>query len=360
MLIVYSSRLLRKVWTWFKQWHAVLVSKIIWPANLYISRFIPWLGANENAYKAIFIRHNTLKRNGQTLTQEDLQECIMNKGLGCPDLSILSFKGGFHGRTIGTLATTHSKSIHKQDVPSLDWPIASFPKYKYPLEDNVEYNRGEDDKCLKEVDELIDYYNNEKKRDVAGLVVEPIQSEGGDNYGSAYFFQNLQKLAKKKNVVMLIDEVQTGLGATGKLWAHEHFNLPESPDIMTFAKKMHTGGYYYKSSLNPDQPYRIMNTWVGDPIRVLYLEATLEAIRRDNLIELNRKTGKNLIWICLMVRLINSRFHSRCVYGRQFEATLQTVSSLGHERQRSRNFLVHRRCNSGHSWQAHRKIENFW
>jgi 4-aminobutyrate aminotransferase/(S)-3-amino-2-methylpropionate transaminase len=247
--------------------------------------------ANENAYKAIFLQHNTALRGGKPLPQKDLDACIMNKGPGCPDVSILSFKGGFHGRTMAVLATTHSKSIHKLDFPTLDWPIADFPQYKYPLEENVEYNQDQDRKSLKSVEEVIEYFNNVKKRPVVGVVVEPIQSEGGDNYASAHFFQNLQRLVKKNNLKLVMDEVQTGLGATGKLWAHEHFNLDESPDIVSFAKKMQTGGYYYRKELNPDMPYRILNTWLGDPIRILFLEATLEAIRRDKLIELNKETG---------------------------------------------------------------------
>ena len=124
------------------------------------------------------------------------------------------------------------------------------------------------------------------------MVVEPIQSEGGDHHASPYFFQNLQKITKKHKIMFLIDEVQTGLGATGKLWAHEHFDLAESPDLVTFAKKMQTGGYYFRKDLNPQQPFRILNTWLGDPIRILFLEATLEAIKRDNLIRLNKETGK--------------------------------------------------------------------
>ena len=251
--------------------------------------------ANENAYKAIFIRHNTILRGGKLPPQETLDQCIINKGSGCPDLSILSFKGAFHGRTMGVLATTHSKWIHKLDTPSLDWPIATFPQYKYPLEDNVEYNNLQDKKCLKEVEEIIEYFNNVKKREVVGMVIEPIQSEGGDNYASAIFFQKLQQIAQKNKIMFLIDEVQTGLGATGRLWAHEHFNLPSSPNMVSFAKKMHTGGYFYKKELSPDLPYRILNTWLGDPVRILFLEATLEAIRRDKLIELNKETGDYML-----------------------------------------------------------------
>ena len=239
----------------------------------------------------MFIWRSKFDRKEAPWTPQEMQDCVMNKGPACPDYSILSFKGAFHGRTIGVLATTHSKPIHKMDVPTLDWPIASFPRYKYPLEENVAYNAEQDRVCLQEVEQLIDVYAAEKKRPVVGIVVEPIQSEGGDNHASPHFFQSLQAIAGRKNCLFLVDEVQTGLGATGKLWAHEHFNLPHSPDIMTFAKKMQIGGYFYRSDLN-HEAYRIFNTWLGDPARILFLEATLKAIRRDNLIELNRDTGK--------------------------------------------------------------------
>jgi 4-aminobutyrate aminotransferase/(S)-3-amino-2-methylpropionate transaminase len=67
--------------------------------------------------------------------------------------------------------------------------------------------------------------------------------------------------------------------------------LPESPDIVTFAKKMQTRGYFYKSHLRPGQPYRIYNTWLGDPIRILLLEAVINTIRSEKLLENNQKTG---------------------------------------------------------------------
>lgn len=88
-------------------------------------------------------------------------------------------------------------------------------------------------------------------RPVAGIVVEPIQSEGGDNEASPEFFQKLQRIAKKYGAGLLIDEVQTGGGPTGKMWCHEHFDLETPPDIVTFSKKMITGGFYH----NIDQKY---------------------------------------------------------------------------------------------------------
>jgi 4-aminobutyrate aminotransferase/(S)-3-amino-2-methylpropionate transaminase len=219
---------------------------------------------------------------------------MINQPPGSPHLSVLSFHGGFHGRTIGALSTTHSKYIHKIDVPALDWPIAPFPRYKYPLEDNVCENQAEDKKCLAAVEDLIDQWKK-KNHDVAGIIVEPIQAEGGDNEGSPEFFQGLQNVAKRKGVALLIDEVQTGGGPTGKFWAHEWFNLSEAPDIVTFSKKMQIGGYYHKQEFRPDQEYRIFNTWCGDPGKLIILESILEVIKRDNLIENVRKTGDVLL-----------------------------------------------------------------
>jgi len=250
--------------------------------------------ANENAYKVMFINYNIKRRGGKFPTQEEMSECVLNQGPLCPDLSLLSFKGSFHGRTLGTLATTHSKPVHKMDIPTQDWPVANFPRYKYPLEENVVYNDKQDHDCLQEVGHLIDHWNNVKQKPVAGIVVEPIQSEGGDNFASPYFFQNLQRIAKEKHCYLLIDEVQTGLGATGKFWTHEYFNLPEVPDIVTFAKKMQLGGYYYKQELRPDDPLRIFNTWLGEPSRLLFLETVLNVVNKENLIEQNRITGDYL------------------------------------------------------------------
>ena len=75
----------------------------------------------------------------------------------------------------------------------------------------------------------------------------------------------LQAICKKHDIVYCIDEVQTGCGPTGKMWAYEHFGLDGPPDILTFSKKMLTGGFYYKSDLRVKQGFRIFNTWVGEP-----------------------------------------------------------------------------------------------
>ncbi|RXG60141.1 4-aminobutyrate aminotransferase, mitochondrial [Armadillidium vulgare] len=271
--------------------------------------------SNENAFKVMYIWYRTRERGGSLdFTKEELESSLVNKPPGCPELSILSFHGGFHGRTMASLATTHSKPIHKIDIPSMDWPIARFPLYKYPLDEHVRENQEEDKKCIEEVDDLMNQYAK-KGKPVAGVIIEPIQAEGGDNHGSNDFFRSLQKVVKKNGAALLIDEVQTGCGPTGKMWCHEHFGLEEAPDIVTFSKKMLTGGFFCKDELRvcdckshsccegqwfdgklklvrlPRHGYRIFNTWMGDPSKVILLDQVLKVIKRDSLLQNTTKTG---------------------------------------------------------------------
>uniref|UniRef100_A0A8C6WEJ8 4-aminobutyrate aminotransferase n=1 Tax=Neogobius melanostomus TaxID=47308 RepID=A0A8C6WEJ8_9GOBI len=191
----------------------------------------------------------------------------------------------------GCLATTHSKAIHKLDIPSLDWPIAPFPRLQYPLEEFTRDNAAEEARCLEEVEDLIMQWR-QKGRPVAGIVVEPIQAEGGDNHASADFFKSLRNIARKHGCAFHVDEVQTGGGCTGKFWAHEHWGSDDPADIVSFSKKLLTGGYYHKTDL---QGYRIFNTWMGDPSKNLFLVEVLNVIRRENLLEEVTRSGKALL-----------------------------------------------------------------
>jgi len=82
------------------------------------------------------------------------------------------------------------------------------------------------------------------------------------------------------------------VGASGKFWAHEHWNLESPPDMVTFAKKMNAAGFYYDESLKMDQAYRHFNTWLGDPVRILMCQKQNEIIKKYNLVEQTAETGK--------------------------------------------------------------------
>lgn len=240
--------------------------------------------ANELAYKAAFMWKRRQERGGPDVefTQEEMQSAMNNSLPGSPQLSILSFKAAFHGRLFGSLSTTRSKPIHKLDIPAFDWPQAPFPACKYPLDENAEYNTKEEQRCLDETERLITEYHNPP----AAIIIEPIQSEGGDNHASPNFFRGLREMTKKHNILMIVDEVQTGVGATGKFWAHEHWGLTDPPDMVTFSKKAQTAGYYFgRDDLRPNKPYRQFNTWMGDPARAILFRAIIREIERLNLVQ---------------------------------------------------------------------------
>ena len=93
-----------------------------------------------------------------------------------------------------------------------------------------------------------------------GIIAEPVQAEGGDHHGSGYWFRGLQTLCRKHDIQLIIDEVQTGGGATGKMWCHEHFQLEDGADIVTYSKKMLAAGIYHKKDLAPKHPARSVKT----------------------------------------------------------------------------------------------------
>jgi 4-aminobutyrate aminotransferase/(S)-3-amino-2-methylpropionate transaminase len=249
--------------------------------------------ANELAYKAAFMWRRQQERGGAEVdfSAEDISSSMNNQSPGAPDLSIMSFKSGFHGRLFGSLSTTRSKPIHKLDIPAFDWPQAPFPMLKYPLHEHVSENAAEEQRCLAETERLIKTFPSP----VAAVVIEPVQSEGGDNHASPTFFQGLRALTKKLKVLMIVDEVQTGVGATGKFWAHEHWNLDTPPDMVTFSKKAQTAGYYFgNNELRPNKPYRQFNTWMGDPARAILFGAIVREIERLDLVSHTAATGSYL------------------------------------------------------------------
>jgi 4-aminobutyrate aminotransferase/(S)-3-amino-2-methylpropionate transaminase len=246
--------------------------------------------ANETAYKAAFMYRKQQERGGPEVefTETEMAEAMDNKGVG---LSILSFRTGFHGRLFGSLSTTRSKPIHKLDIPAFDWPQATFPLLKYPLEENIAENEAIEQAALDEVEHLIKTHHLPP----AAMIIEPIQSEGGDNHASPAFFQKLRDLALKHNVLFIVDEVQTGVGATGKFWAHEHWNLETPPDMVSFSKKAQAAGYYYRDkALRPNKPYRQFNTWMGDPSRAILFSSIISEIERLDLVKHTARVGSYL------------------------------------------------------------------
>ncbi|KAK2068410.1 hypothetical protein P8C59_003048 [Phyllachora maydis] len=249
--------------------------------------------ANETAYKAAFMWRRQQERGGPDVdfTDEEAASAMDNQSPGAPQLSILSFKTAFHGRLFGTLSTTRSKPIHKLDIPAFDWPQATFPQLRYPLKEHAAANAAAEKASLDEVEHLLTTY----RVPPCAVVVEPIQAEGGDNHASPAFFRGLRDVTRKHGVLLIVDEVQTGVGATGRFWAHEHWNLATPPDMVTFSKKAQAAGFYYGDpALRPNKPYRQFNTWMGDPVRALLFRAIADEMKRLDLVRHTARVGEYL------------------------------------------------------------------
>lgn len=249
--------------------------------------------ANETAYKAAFMYQAAHARGSMDFTSEELESVMLNKTPGASDKVILSFAKGFHGRLFGSLSTTRSKAIHKLDIPAFNWPVAPFPALKYPLDQHKQENHEEEERCLAEFERIIK--QDWKPHQIAAIIVEPVQSEGGDNHASPAFFQGLRDITAHHEILMIVDEVQTGVGASGKFWAHEHWNLTSPPDMVTFSKKFQAAGFYFcDPELQPNQPYRQFNTWCGDPSKAIIARAIYEQITKNNLVESTAQVGDYL------------------------------------------------------------------
>jgi 4-aminobutyrate aminotransferase/(S)-3-amino-2-methylpropionate transaminase len=249
------------------------------------------LCANETAYKAAFMYQAAKRRGLLDFSSDELALVMHNRAPGAPKMLILSFWGGFHGRLFGLLLTTRLKAIHKLDIPAFDWPAAPFPRLKYPLHEHRHANTAEEDRCLEALEHVI----QEHPHEIAALIVEPVQLEGGDNHASPYFFQGVRDILTKHEILMIVDEVQTGVGALGKFWAHEHWNLSTPPDIVTFSKKFQAAGFYFRNpNLQPAQPFRQFNTWCGDPSKALVARTIYQEVVKHDLVAQAARVGRVL------------------------------------------------------------------
>jgi 4-aminobutyrate aminotransferase/(S)-3-amino-2-methylpropionate transaminase len=231
----------------------------------------------EAALKAAFIVHAERRRAKAGLSKNPLelsaeeQEAVLLENKGT-DAVVVSFSGAFHGRGLGPLSATHSKLIHKADLPAFPWPVVPFPANRFPLAAHAEENARLEAESLAALERVL------AKHSVAAVLVEPVQSEGGDRHASPAFFRAVQALAEKAGAAFVLDEVQTGVGMSGTLWAHEQLALPKPPDLVCFGKKMQMGGFFATDAFAISQFGRMYQTKNGDRARAMIAEAILRTV----------------------------------------------------------------------------------
>lgn len=153
---------------------------------------------------------------------------------------VIAFLGGFHGRTYGSLSLTASKAVQRARFGPL-LPGVSHAPYAYPYRcpfHRPESDCGQDCGCADYVEDYL-FKTVAPPEDVAAIVVEPVQGEGGYVVPPRRFIQGLRELADRHGILLVFDEVQCGMGRTGKMWACEHFGV--TPDILVTAKGIASG-----------------------------------------------------------------------------------------------------------------------
>ena len=219
------------------------------------------------------------------------------EGKGEKGEQVIHFQEAFHGRSGYTLSLTNTFDPRKtMYFPKFKWPRIINPKLRFPLtEENLRETIEKEKLAIQQIQDAID----KNPDDIAALIIEPIQGEGGDNHFRGEFLRELRKICDENDIMYILDEVQTGMGLTGKMWAYQHFDF--NPDIVCFGKKTQVCGIMVSDRVDEvkDNVFkvssRINSTFGGNLIDMVRCQKYLEVMKEENLVDNARKQGEVLL-----------------------------------------------------------------
>jgi L-lysine 6-transaminase len=194
------------------------------------------------------------------------------------------------------MSLTNTDPLKTDFFPKFPWPRIENPGLRFPVTAEVERETAAaEERALDQIEKAF----AANPDDIAAIIIEPIQAEGGDVHFRPAFLRALQQKARQHDVFFIVDEVQTGVGITGKMWAHEHFGL--EPDALSFGKKMQVCGCMVGPRVDevPENVFkvssRINSTWGGGLTDMVRAARFLEVIHEDELLENARAVGERLL-----------------------------------------------------------------
>lgn len=210
---------------------------------------------------------------------------------------VIHFEQAFHGRTGYSLSLTNTADPRKtMYFPKFPWPRIVNPKLRFPVDEaEVERVRKVEALALAQVQQAL----VENRDDVAALIIEPIQAEGGDNHFRPEFLAALRQLCDENEMLLVFDEVQTGIGLTGRMWGFQNYGV--DPDLFAFGKKMQVCGLAANDRIFDESENvftvssRINSTWGGNLVDMVRASRYLEIIEEESLVENARAVGELLI-----------------------------------------------------------------
>ena len=208
---------------------------------------------------------------------------------------VMHLRYAFHGRSGYTMSLTNTDPVKVDRFPKFDWPRISSPAARFPLADHLAQVEKDEETALDEARAAFERHPH----DVACLIVEPIQAEGGDRHLRSEWLKAMQELCRHHEALFVVDEVQTGVGATGTPWCYQQLGL--EPDVVAFGKKAQLGGVMAGRRVDdePDNvfcvPSRINSTWGGNLTDMVRSTRLLELIESTGAIANAARTGARLL-----------------------------------------------------------------
>lgn len=210
---------------------------------------------------------------------------------------VLHFEKAFHGRLGYTLSLTNTLPVKTKWYAKFDWPRVSHPTVQFP-----QTEAGFEDLLKREAESIAQIKQAfiDNKDDICAIIIEPVQAEGGDNHIRPEFAEQLRILADENEALLIYDEIQVGVGLSGKFWCHEHFGEKAQPDIIAFGKKMQVCGILAGKQVDENEENvfnvssRINSTWGGNLVDMVRAGKILEIIERDHLCDKAARTGQYL------------------------------------------------------------------
>ncbi len=210
---------------------------------------------------------------------------------------VLHFEQAFHGRSGYTLSLTNTTDPRKTALfPKFDWPRVLSPKVRFPLDEaNLKDVKEREALSVAQMTRAFE----QNKDDIAAIILEPIQGEGGDNHFRKEFFQELRRIADEYEAMLVFDEVQAGLGLTGKMWSHEHYGI--KPDMVAFGKKTQVCGFMCGPRIDEVKENvfkissRLNSTWGGTLVDMVRCQRYLEIMAEERLLDNATARGAELL-----------------------------------------------------------------
>jgi L-lysine 6-transaminase len=210
---------------------------------------------------------------------------------------VLHFEQAFHGRSGYTLSLTNTTDPRKTAYfPKFDWPRVVNPRTEFPLtEDRLSDVKKREALSVVQMERAFEIHGD----DIAAIIIEPIQGEGGDNHFRPEFFRELRRIADERDAMLVFDEVQAGFGLTGKFWAFDHYGVV--PDMVGFGKKSQICGFIATARIDevPENVFRVSSrinsTWGGTLVDMVRSQRYLEIMAEEKLVENAAARGTELL-----------------------------------------------------------------